>query len=47
MALDNFISIAFSDNDIASIDQAIQTIETILNGKTINLTAISDSSMAE
>jgi len=39
MALDNLISIAFSDNDIASIDQAIQSIETILNGKTINLTA--------
>jgi len=38
MALDNLISIAFSESDLATLDQAIQTIETVLYGKTINLT---------
>lgn len=38
MALDNLISIAFSESDLTTLDQAIQTIETVLSGKTINLT---------
>ncbi|MCD0480661.1 hypothetical protein LPB90_19635 [Chryseobacterium sp. LC2016-29] len=38
MAFDNLISLTFSENDLATIDQAIQTIEGILSGKTINLT---------
>lgn len=38
MALDNLISLTFSDSDLAAIDQALQSIETVLHGKTINLT---------
>ncbi|MBW8523553.1 hypothetical protein K0U91_12310 [Chryseobacterium chendengshani] len=38
MALDNLISINFSDSELANLDQAIQSIESILGGKTINLT---------
>lgn len=38
MAFDNLISLTFSENDLTTIDQAIQTIESILSGKTINLT---------
>lgn len=39
MAFDNLISLTFSENDLTTIDQAIQTIESVLSGKTINLTA--------
>lgn len=38
MAFDNLISLTFSENELTTIDQAIQTIETVLQGKTINLT---------
>ena len=38
MALDNLISITFSESDLTTLEQAIQSIETVLNGKTINLT---------
>jgi len=38
MALDNLISLSFSAGDLTSLDQALQTIETVLSGKTINLT---------
>jgi hypothetical protein len=38
MAFDNLISLTFSENDLTTIDQAIQTIEAVLSGKTINLT---------
>ncbi|MCU7615809.1 hypothetical protein NZ698_01245 [Chryseobacterium sp. PBS4-4] len=38
MALDNLISITFSETELATLEQAIQDIETVLNGKTINLT---------
>lgn len=38
MALDNLISLSFSDDDLAAIDQAILAIQAALSGKTINLT---------
>ncbi|WP_223605695.1 hypothetical protein [Chryseobacterium sp. OSA05B] len=38
MALDNLISLSFSSEELASIDQALQAIQTALLGKTINLT---------
>lgn len=38
MAFDNLISLSFSSSDLTTIDQALQSIETILSGKTINLT---------
>jgi hypothetical protein len=38
MALDNSISVTFSDDDLATIDTAIQSIEAVFAGKTINLT---------
>ena len=38
MALDNLISISFSASDLETIDKAIQDIQTVLTGKTINLT---------
>jgi hypothetical protein len=38
MALENLISINFTEEDLTTIDQAIQSIETVLAGKTINLT---------
>lgn len=38
MALDNLISLSFSDSDLQTIDKAIQDIQTVLIGKTINLT---------
>lgn len=38
MALDNLISLSFSNEELAAIDQALQAIQTALSGKTINLT---------
>ncbi|WP_431612364.1 hypothetical protein [Chryseobacterium sp. 'Rf worker isolate 10'] len=38
MALDNLISISFTAEELTQLDQALQTIETVLSGKTINLT---------
>lgn len=38
MALDNLISLSFSIEELAAIDQALQAIQTALLGKTINLT---------
>ncbi len=38
MALDNVISVEFTTEEIQKINEAIATIETILRGKTINLT---------
>jgi len=38
MALDNLISLSFSSTDLQTIDKAIQDIQTVLAGKTINLT---------
>ncbi|WP_241314543.1 hypothetical protein [Chryseobacterium arthrosphaerae] len=38
MALDNLISVSFSEGDLQTIDKAIQDIQTVLTGKTINLT---------
>ncbi|MEJ5049760.1 hypothetical protein WH221_07955 [Chryseobacterium culicis] len=38
MALDNLISVSFSKTDLETIDKAIQDIQSVLIGKTINLT---------
>lgn len=38
MALDNLISLTFSENDLATIDQALNSIATVLTGKPVNLT---------
>ena len=38
MAFDNLMSVSFSSDELTALDQAIQSIETILSGKTINLT---------
>lgn len=38
MAFDNLISLTFSESDLTTIDQALQNIEAVLSGKTINLT---------
>lgn len=38
MALDNLISLSFSNDELSTLDQALQNIETVLSGKTINLT---------
>lgn len=38
MALDNLISVSFTAEELTKLDQALQTIETVLSGKTINLT---------
>lgn len=38
MALDNLISLSFSNSDLDTIDKALQDIQTVLAGKTINLT---------
>ncbi len=37
MALENLISISFSEAELAQLDQAITSIENVLQGKTINL----------
>lgn len=33
MALDNLISVSFSESDLQTIDKAIQDIQTVLTGK--------------
>ncbi|SDR03533.1 hypothetical protein SAMN05421664_3219 [Chryseobacterium soldanellicola] len=38
MALDNLISLTFSESDLSILDQALSSIENVLSGKTINLT---------
>ena len=38
MALENVISVAFTEAELTQLDQAISSIETVLQGKTINLT---------
>ena len=38
MALDNLISLSFTAEELTQLDQALQTIGTVLSGKTINLT---------
>ncbi|WP_229048776.1 hypothetical protein [Chryseobacterium arthrosphaerae] len=38
MALDNLISVSFTTEELSKLDQALQTIGTVLSGKTINLT---------
>jgi hypothetical protein len=38
MALDNLISVSFTDSELKEIDGALTVIENILNGKVINLT---------
>ena len=38
MALENLISVEFTDAELAELDDAINMIERILRGKTINLT---------
>lgn len=38
MALENLISVAFTEAELTQLDQAISSIETVLQGKTINLT---------
>ncbi|AYZ13076.1 hypothetical protein EGY05_14545 [Chryseobacterium arthrosphaerae] len=38
MALDNLISLSFTTEELSKLDQALQTIGTVLSGKTINLT---------
>ena len=38
MAIDNLISISFTDSELAALDNALTAIEGIINGKFINLT---------
>lgn len=38
MAIDNLISISLTDDEVASINTAIESINTVLKGKVINLT---------
>lgn len=38
MALNNLISLSFSEAELTQIDQAITNLETVLQGKTIHLT---------
>ena len=38
MALENLISVAFTEAELTQLDQAIANVETLLQGKTINLT---------
>ncbi|WDF45622.1 hypothetical protein PQ459_12005 [Chryseobacterium sp. KACC 21268] len=38
MALENLISVEFTNAELAQLDTAFSTIETVLQGKTINLT---------
>jgi len=39
MALENLISVSFTEEELAQLDQHLAGIKTILSGKTINLTA--------
>lgn len=38
MALENLISVAFTEAELTQLDQALSSIEAVLQGKTINLT---------
>ncbi|PQA97790.1 hypothetical protein B0A69_00170 [Chryseobacterium shigense] len=38
MALDNLISLSFTNAELETVDKAIKDIQTVLGGKTINLT---------
>ncbi|GIM54199.1 hypothetical protein [Capnocytophaga cynodegmi] len=38
MAFENLIQVSFTDEELGKIDAALQTIETVLKGKTVNLT---------
>lgn len=38
MALDNLLSVSFTEAELTQIDQAINILETVLKGKTIHLT---------
>lgn len=38
MAIDNLISVSFTDEELAQIKKAMAGIATVLNGKTVNLT---------
>ncbi|RKT01627.1 hypothetical protein [Chryseobacterium defluvii] len=38
MAFENLISMSFSQEELAALDQAIQNMESTLSGKTVNLT---------
>jgi hypothetical protein len=38
MALDNLITVVFTEEEIAKIDSAMSAIETVLEGKVVNLT---------
>ena len=38
MAFENLIQVSFTDEELNKIDTALQTIETVLKGKTVNLT---------
>jgi hypothetical protein len=38
MALENLISISFTPEDLKKMDEALNTLQTLLQGKTINLT---------
>ncbi len=39
MALENLIQVTFTDEELTQIDTALQTIETVLKGKTVKLSA--------
>ena len=39
MALENLISVSFTEEELTQLDQHLAGIKTILSGKTINLTA--------
>ncbi|WP_262693910.1 hypothetical protein [Chryseobacterium daecheongense] len=38
MTFDNLINVSFSQEELAALDQAIQSIVSTLSGKTVNLT---------
>ncbi|MDR1338693.1 MAG: hypothetical protein LBK58_01330 [Prevotellaceae bacterium] len=38
MALDNLISVSFTEDELARIDRALMEMETIIKGKAVNLT---------
>lgn len=39
MALENLISVSFTEAELTQLDQALNSIESVLQGKTINLTS--------
>ncbi|MFK8269702.1 hypothetical protein [Capnocytophaga stomatis] len=38
MAFENLIQVSFTDEELSKLDAALQSIETVLKGKTVNLT---------